>query len=132
MPKSWPAGPAALLLCGLLCAASASAGSRSQLQDQPFPGPKYHTVMVRAVVDPAGQVPPHTHPGLEMGYVIAGRAVLSVQGRPDQPLSTGDSFAIPPMTVHSVRNAGAAPLTILSTYVVETGKPVLSPAGKQP
>ena len=40
----------------------------------------------------------------------------------------GDSFAIPPRTVHSVKNTGGGALTMLSTYVVEQGQPIASPA----
>ena len=42
--------------------------------------------------------------------------------------AAGDSFSIPPGTVHSVRNAGPGALTIISTYVVEKNKPIASPA----
>jgi quercetin dioxygenase-like cupin family protein len=101
---------------------------KTTLQDQPFPPPVYHTATVRTVVDRGGRVAPHTHPGLEMGYVLEGRAVLNVSGQPPRDLAAGDSFSIPPRTVHSVRNVGPGPLTMLSTYVVEQGQPISSPA----
>jgi quercetin dioxygenase-like cupin family protein len=108
--------------------AQAPAAHRTTLQDQPFPPPKYHTVTVRMVVDPNGNVPPHAHPGLEMAYVLAGQAVLIVQGGPPRSLSTGDSFAMPMGTVHSLRTGGPGPLTMLSTYVVDASKPLVIPA----
>lgn len=101
---------------------------KTTLQDQPFPPPVYHSVTVRTVVDAGGEVLPHTHPGVEMGYVLEGRAVLRVAGRPSRPLSAGDGFSIPPRTVHSVQNTGPGALTMLSTYVVEKGQPISSPA----
>jgi len=75
-----------------------------------------------------GEVLPHTHPGVEMGYVIEGRATLRVVGQPSRSLSAGDSFAIPARTIHRVRNDGPGALTMLSTYVVEKGQPIASPA----
>jgi quercetin dioxygenase-like cupin family protein len=101
---------------------------KTTLQDRPFPPPHYHTATVRTVVDPGGQVAPHTHPGVEMGYVLDGRAVLKVTGRPPLSLSAGDAFSVAPRAVHSVQNAGPGALTMLSTYVVERGQPIASPA----
>lgn len=127
--KAWPSIiAAALLSLASLAGAQPDAVHKTTLQDQPFPPPTYHTATVRTVVDPGGEVVPHTHPGLEMGYVLAGKAVLQVAGSPPRSLSAGDSFSIPARRVHSVRNAGPGPLTMLSTYVVEKGQPIASPA----
>jgi quercetin dioxygenase-like cupin family protein len=125
-------GPGLLALAAVALASMAGAQPnavhKTTLQDQPFPPPHYHTATVRTVVDPGGEVAPHTHPGIEMGYVLDGRAVLKVVGRPPRSLSAGDSFSVPPRTVHSVANAGSGALTVLSTYVVEAGQPIASPA----
>jgi quercetin dioxygenase-like cupin family protein len=121
-----------LALCGILGSASALADSRTELQDQPFPGPERHSVMVRAEVDPGSQIAPHMHPGLEMGFVMQGQAILEVAGQPPRSLSAGDSFAVPPMTVHDVRNTGTGSLTLITAFVVDTGKPVLIPVHKRP
>lgn len=106
----------------------ASAIHKTTLQDAPFPPPKFHSVTIRTVVDANGEVPRHTHPGVEMGYVLSGEAQLMVAGQPPRALSAGDSFAIPANTVHSVRNTGAGPLAMLSTYVVDKNQPILIPA----
>jgi quercetin dioxygenase-like cupin family protein len=129
-PRLTLAVAAVLAAVAFAPAADAQPGAvhKTTLQDQPFPPPRYHTVTVRTVVDPGGQVDPHTHPGLEMGYVLEGRAVLKVRGEPPRSLAAGDSFAIPVRRVHSVQNAGPSPLTMLSTYVVEHGQPIASPA----
>jgi|HubBroStandDraft_1064217.scaffolds.fasta_scaffold381383_2 quercetin dioxygenase-like cupin family protein len=110
--------------------ASAQAGAvhKTMLQDQPFPEPLFHSVTIRTVVDPKGDVARHIHPGLEIGYVISGQARLMVAGQPPRPLAKGDSFAVPRDTVHELDNVGPGPLTVLSTYVVDAGKPVASPA----
>ena len=44
----------------------------------------------------------HTHPGEEIGYVMEGSLVFMIEGKP--------------------------PVKVVSTYVVETGKPLASPA----
>jgi quercetin dioxygenase-like cupin family protein len=120
----------ALVALSLASAAGAQPNMvhKTTLQDRPFPPPHYHTATVRTVVDHGGVVAPHTHPGIEMGYVLDGRAVLKVRGEPPVSLSAGDSFSVPARTVHSVENTGPGALTMLSTYVVERGQPIASPA----
>jgi len=118
----------AVLSFAPMAGAQSSAVHKTTLQDRPFPAPQYHTATVRTVVDPGGQVMPHTHPGLEVGYVLGGRAVVKISGLPPLSLSAGDSFAVPRRTVHSVENTGPGALTILSTYVVDKDQPIASPA----
>ena len=60
-----------------------------------------------------------------MAYVVEGQAVLNVAGRPPRTLTSGDGFAVPPMAVRGIHNVGNGPLTLVSTYVVEVGKPIL-------
>ena len=129
------AARAGLRLTAVIALALASAAGaqpnmvhKTTLQDGPFPPPHYHTVTVRTVVDRGGVVAPHTHPGIEMAYVLDGRAVLKVRGQPPRSVSAGDSFSVPPRIVHSVENTGPGALTMVSTYVVEIGQPIASPA----
>lgn len=108
--------------------AQTSAIHKTTLQSVPFPDPIYNTVTVRALVDPGGLVERHTHPGVEMAYIVSGQALVKVMGRPDQTVPAGGSFAVPADTPHSVLNTGPGELTILSTYVVDRSKPILTPA----
>jgi quercetin dioxygenase-like cupin family protein len=128
--RAYVAALAAVPALGLAAGASgqASAVHRTTLQEQAFPGPVDHTVTVRVVVDPKGEVTPHTHPGVEMGYVLSGQASVSIKGQAPVTLQAGGSFSVPADTVHSVRNTGAGALTLLSTYVVDKTKPIASPA----
>jgi quercetin dioxygenase-like cupin family protein len=118
-----------LLAAGLASAAGAQTNAvhRTPLQDLPFPPPIYHTATIKAVVDPGGEVMPHTHPGVEMAYIASGEAVLTIKGQPPVTLSTGDSFSIPEGAIHSVKNAGTGPLVMISTYVVDKSRPVVQP-----
>lgn len=122
-----------IVVAGVFAGAAASVAAaqpvqRTTLQEQPFPGPVIHTVTTRAVVARGGEVAPHTHPGIEMAYIADGQALVRIAGRPDQTVPTGGSFSVPDHVVHSVRNTGQGPLTMISTYVVDRRKPLASPA----
>lgn len=123
---------AGLIALAVLVGAPALAASlsiqKSTLQEQPFPGPVNHTVLVKTVVAQGAEVAPHTHPGVEMAFIAKGQALVTITGHPDQTLRAGGSFSVPEGVVHSVRNSGPGPLIIVSTYVVDKTKPIASPA----
>jgi quercetin dioxygenase-like cupin family protein len=87
-----------------------------------FPGDRYATVMV--LIENAEGAPRHTHPGLEMTYILEGEYVLSVDGRADQVLKPGDWFEVPAEVPHSVQCL--TPGRALGHYVVEKDKPLVS------
>jgi quercetin dioxygenase-like cupin family protein len=66
----------------------------------------------------------HVHPGEEVGYIIAGRIEMSVQGRSTTVLKAGDGFLIPPGTPHNARDLGPETGRMLSSYIVERGQPL--------
>jgi quercetin dioxygenase-like cupin family protein len=66
----------------------------------------------------------HTHPGEEVGYILAGTVEMQVEGEPTRILHTGDGFLIPPGMPHDARDLGPGTGRMLSTYVVEVGKPL--------
>jgi quercetin dioxygenase-like cupin family protein len=108
--------------------AQPSAIKRTVLQSRDFPGEVYRSELIRADIAQGGMVPRHTHPGLEIGFIEHGQALLKVAGQPDRALKTGDSFSVMQGTPHSVANTGAEGLVILSTYVVDKSKPLATPA----
>ncbi len=69
----------------------------------------------------------HTHPGEELGYVVDGSVTLLMDGK-SRVVKAGEAFAIPAGKVHSATNDGKTPATIVSTYIVEKGKPLATPA----
>lgn len=71
----------------------------------------------------------HTHPGVDTGYILDGDGILMVEGKPDQPLKAGDSYAVPAGVPHDVKT-GPKGLKILGIYVIEEGKPLATPAPK--
>lgn len=69
----------------------------------------------------------HTHPGEEIGYLLEGSVTIEMDGQ-TKTLKAGDAFAIPAGKVHAATNSGTTPATIVSTYIVEKGKPLATPA----
>ena len=106
--------------------AQANAVHRAPLEEQTYPS-GYHSVTVKTTVDAGGTVMPHTHPGVEMSYIMEGQGTLKVAGQPDRPLKAGDSFSIPAVAVHSLVNTGKGAITIITTYVLEKDKPLATP-----
>ena len=123
------------LILGLTAAVLAFAGpaaaqgiKRTPLQDVKYPS-GHHIVTVIAEIAPNTLAGRHTHPGVDTGYVIDGEATLIVEGKPDQTLKVGDSYAIPAGVPHDVKT-GDKPFKIMAVYVVEEGKPVATAAPK--
>ena len=109
-------------------AAQAQGIKRTPLQDIKFPA-GYHIVSVIAEIGPSQLAGRHTHPGVDTGYVLDGGATLLVEGKPDQELKAGDSYAVPAGVPHDIKT-GDKGLKIMAVYVVEDGKPVATPAPK--
>jgi quercetin dioxygenase-like cupin family protein len=68
----------------------------------------------------------HTHPGEEVGYILAGTVHMAIKDEPTLVLNTGDGFLIPPGTPHNALDLGPKTGMMLSTYIVELGRPLAS------
>jgi len=106
--------------------AQATAVHRVPIQEQPYPV-GHQSLTVKTTVDQGGTVLPHTHPGVEMSYLLEGHGTLKIAGQPDRVISAGDSFSIPAVAVHSLINTGPGAITMVTTYVVEKDKPLATP-----
>ena len=125
-------GMALAVLVGMwgtdLASAQAPAGfKRVELQRHDLGVKDREAVTARGEFQPGAAVPKHTHPGEEVGYVLEGELTVEVEGSPAKTLKAGDSFFIPAGQVHSAKNASAAAANVLSTYIVEKGKPLATP-----
>jgi len=100
---------------------------RTPLQSIDFPE-GYKTVTGLAEVMPGHASGPHTHPGIETGYVLDGEVLMVVEGQPDRRLKPGDSFVIAPGARHDVQSVGTVPAKAVSVFVVDKSKPLASPA----
>lgn len=68
--------------------------------------------------------PKHTHPGVEIAYVLSGTLEYELEGKTVR-LRAGEALFIPAGAVHSARNVGAGTSTELATYLLEKNKPVV-------
>jgi quercetin dioxygenase-like cupin family protein len=86
--------------------------------------------VVQARVDLTPEAPPikHTHPGEEIIYVLEGSLEYQIEGGPTMTFGPGDALTVPAGAVHSVKNVGSGNAAELATYIVEKGKPLLTPA----
>jgi quercetin dioxygenase-like cupin family protein len=124
------------VVAALICASpvgaqqnSPAAANQSQsikripLQRFDVPGTGYETVIGIAEIAPNVSIGRHTHPGPESGYVIEGGFELLIEGQPPRLLKAGESYKVPPETVHDAKT-GAEGAKVIATYVVEKGQPL--------
>ncbi|MDM0001096.1 cupin domain-containing protein [Variovorax sp. J22P240] len=69
--------------------------------------------------------PSHSHPGVEVAFVLEGSLEYQLEGKLPVTLKAGESLFIPAGTFHSARNVGSGKASELATYVVEKGKPIV-------
>jgi hypothetical protein len=76
---------------------------------------------------PGFQAGRHFHPGVAMALVVEGEFWFQLDGQPEKVLRAGESLTTPDRAIH---NEGALGQTVKLTavYVVEKGKPLVSPA----
>ena len=86
----------------------------------------HETVMGLAELGPGICEGRHTHPGIQIAYVLEGEGVSEIDGRPDRPVKAGDAIQIPANVPHNVC-AAASGFKALAVYVIEKGKPLATP-----
>jgi quercetin dioxygenase-like cupin family protein len=99
---------------------------RTDLQRHDLSAPGREVVQVRVDFDPRYVAPRHTHPGEEIIYVLEGTLEYEIDGK-TSTVKPGDVLFVPAGTAHSVKNVGAGNGAELATYVVEKGKPLITP-----
>ena len=127
----------AVLIFGSSLGPAQPAGpTRTDLQRHDLSVPGREVVQVIVGLDPGVMAPRHTHPGEEVGYILAGTVRMMIEGRETLTLGAGDGFLIPPGTPHNALDVGPGTGRMLSTYLVETGQPVATlidhPSGLAP
>jgi quercetin dioxygenase-like cupin family protein len=101
---------------------------RTEIQHRSSSIPGRDIVQVRTEI-PAGVASGwHTHPGEEVGYIVAGHVQMEIEGQPTLDLRPGEGFLIPPRTPHNALDLGPDTGQMLSTYIVEVGEPISSVA----
>lgn len=108
--------------------AAAQGLRRKVLSQADGPAPGYVTIVAEVEIDPDVLVGRHTHPGIESGYILEGEIELPIEGQPTKVYKVGDAFQVPPNTPHAGSKSGAKRVRVASTFVVEKGKPLATPA----
>jgi quercetin dioxygenase-like cupin family protein len=113
---------------GLLAMAEAQQPgiTRTDLQQHGLSIPGHEVVQVRVEFAPGATAPRHTHPGEEIIYVLEGSITYEVEGQPPVTLKAGEVEFIPAGTIHSAKNTSSDKAAELATYIVETGKPLVT------
>jgi quercetin dioxygenase-like cupin family protein len=74
----------------------------------------------------AGAVfPMHSHPGVEVAYVLEGSLQYQFGAVAPVTLKAGDSLFIPAGSIHSAKNVGNGNASEFAAYVVEMSKPLV-------
>lgn len=82
-------------------------------------------IQVRVDFEPGVASPNHSHPGVEVAYVIDGTFEYQLEGQPPVTLKAGDSLYIPAGTAHIAKNVGKGNASELATYIVKKGEPLV-------
>jgi len=89
--------------------------------------PQKRTCAVEFEIAPGFKAGRHSHPGVVVAHVVEGDFWLHMDGQSEQVFHVGESVAFPDRGIH---NEGATdkPVKLNVVYVVEKGKPLVSPA----
>ena len=121
--------PAAIFAAALSAPALAQEFKRTVLQRVDVPlGVPHESVFGMGEVPPGVSAGRHTHPGVEMLVVVDGEVDFMIEGEAPKHLKSGDSMLVPVGKAHDVRGAGSSTAKIISTWMVEKGKPMATPA----
>jgi quercetin dioxygenase-like cupin family protein len=102
---------------------------RTEVQRGALSVPGREVVQVLTLIPEGVQSGWHTHPGEEVGYILAGTVELRVEGRDAVVLHAGDGFLVPARTPHNALDVGPGTGQMLSTYIVEPGEPLATLVG---
>ncbi|MEV7080892.1 cupin domain-containing protein [Streptomyces sp. NPDC093516] len=100
--------------------------TRTLLQEHPSPAPGWEAVQTLVRIPRHKQSGRHSHPGIEVGYIIEGDVLMEFDDGPPLRLRTGEPFFIPNSVIHNALNVGKVTTMMLSTYVVDATKPLVT------
>lgn len=81
-------------------------------------------IQVRVDFAPGASFPKHSHPGVEIAYVLIGTIKYEMDNK-IITLQAGESIHIPAGIVHSAKNTGTGITSELATYIVDKDKPIV-------
>jgi quercetin dioxygenase-like cupin family protein len=111
-----------------VCGAGQPAARFTELQRRDIPGTGREGVTTIAEIPPGVTSARHSHPGEDFGYLIEGTIVLMVDGKPPVTVKAGEVFFTERGQIHNARNIGTTTARAVDTYVIDKGKPGITPA----
>ncbi len=130
----WVSIIAAVLGCVLFAPAPRAADTnnyvptRTILQQTDVPGSNYTVVLAVTEIAPKMIAARHTHPGVEVSYVLQGEADFVIEGKGTMHVKAGESFRLESGVKHSVKNSGTGAMKILAVYTIPKGAQLATPA----
>ena len=79
--------------------------------------PGQEVIQVRVDIPPGVLAARHSHPGVEIAYVLEGSLEYQFDGKPPVTLKAGEALFIPAGTIHSAKNVGSGNGAELATYI---------------
>ncbi|MFE9248878.1 cupin domain-containing protein [Streptomyces sp. NPDC007088] len=99
---------------------------RTELQRHPSPAKGWLTVQTLVQIPRHKQSGRHSHPGVEIGYIVRGEVLMEFDEGPSLRLHTGDPFFIPTAAIHNALNVGRETTMMLSSYVIDENEPLVT------
>lgn len=101
--------------------------TRTILQQTDVPGSNMTVVMAVTEIAANMLAARHTHPGVEISYMLEGEADFDVEGKGVQHIKAGQNFRLESGVRHSVK-AGPSTVKILAVYTIPKGAALATPA----
>ncbi len=125
----------ALISCLSMILAAASAGDApppgitvKPLQRTPLAGDATReVVMAAAEFAPGATMGRHTHHGDEYATVIEGTLELRVEGQAPKRIAAGEAYHNERDVAHETLNSGDTPARLISTFIIDKGRPIIEP-----
>jgi quercetin dioxygenase-like cupin family protein len=100
---------------------------RTVLSKVEVPGANYDVVTAMVEIAPGFKAGRHFHPGTVGGQVLEGEFWYAIDGQPEKVAKPGEWLEIRDAAIHNEGAQGSTPSKLLVVYVVERGKPLVTP-----
>jgi quercetin dioxygenase-like cupin family protein len=100
--------------------------NRIDLQQHNLSIPGREVIQNRVEITPEAFPFKHFHYGEEIIYVLEGELEYEIQDEPTRTVKAGEALMVPAEAIHAVKNVGGGAAAELATFVVETGKPLIT------
>ena len=91
------------------------------------PGSNFEVITAMVELQPGFKAGRHTHPGTVQAQVLEGEFMIQFDGQPEKTFKAGQSLEVPNAAIHNEGAVGSVPAKLIAVYVVEKGKPLVSP-----